>query len=357
MENDPNFKKGGLQIHRKIMEVGIEFIEGYTLGGNSKCIKMLNAFKELIFDSHIAEDKVLMYELVSIVKCHENFLYFLVFHIQNSRRCREFNAGLETAISYVKFLVSQIKIGTTEEEAKKWILAKIDNFLETRIVGAIEVITERGANLIQNDDIILTFSKSVSVEEILKKANEQRKDFKVIIVEGRPDRSARNMMERLSALGIKCVFTLTQNVIYLIKDVTKVIIGATALMTNGTLVGRVGTAMVACIAHSYHKPVIACCETYKFSEKVLFDSLSHNVLGDPSYLALSTVFTENTGPQKSLLENWQTNPNLMILNPIYDVTPSEYITMIITEIGDIPVSSVQVAIREMKNLNEPKFGE
>ena len=146
--------------------------------------------------------------------------------------------------------------------------------------------------MIQNGDVILTFSRSVSVEEIFKKAHELKKDFKVIIVEGRPDRGARTMMERLSKMGIRCVFTLTQSVLYLIKDITKVLLGSTAFLTNGALVGRIGTAMIACIAHSYHKPVITCCETYKFSDRVQFDSLSHNLMGDPDYLSYSTIFTE-----------------------------------------------------------------
>ena len=132
----------------------------------------------------------------------------------------------------------------------------------------------------------------MTVEEILKKAHAMKKDFKVIIVEGRPDRSARAMLERLSKLGIRCVFTLTQSVLYTIKEVTKVMLGVTSYLTNGALVGRIGTAMVACIAHNYHKPVIACCETYKFSDRVQFDSLSHNLMGNPDYLAYSTIFTE-----------------------------------------------------------------
>jgi translation initiation factor eIF-2B subunit delta len=138
----------------------------------------------------------------------------------------------------------------------------------------------------------MTFSRSVTIEAIIKKAHELHKDFKVIIVEGRPDRSARTMLQRLSKIGVKCVFTLTQNVLYLIKDVTKVLLGVTSFLANGALVGRVGTAMIACIAHTYHKPVIACCETYKFSSRVQFDSLSHNLLGNPDYLAYSTIFTE-----------------------------------------------------------------
>lgn len=118
------------------------------------------------------------------------------------------------------------------------------------------------------------------------------KNFKVIIVEGRPDRTARTMMEKLSKAGISCVFTLTQSVLYLIKDVTKVMLGVNSMLTNGAMIGRIGTAMISCIAHSYHKPLIACCETYRFSPKVQFDSLSHNLMGNPDYLAYSTIFTE-----------------------------------------------------------------
>jgi translation initiation factor eIF-2B subunit delta len=197
-------------------------------------------------------------------------------------------------MAYIKEVASKVEPGANDKEAKLWISRKIDQFIERRIVGAIEVITEKGANLIQDNDVILTYSRSVTVEEIFKKAAEQKKKFKVIIVEGRPDRSARTMMERLSKAGIQCIFTITQSVLYLIKDVTKVMLGVTSMLTNGALVGRIGTAMIACIAHSYHKPVIACCETYKFSPKVQFDSLSHNLMGSPDYLAYSTILTEQT---------------------------------------------------------------
>lgn len=199
---------------------------------------------------------------------------------------------METAIGYLKEVVTQVPHDAVDKEAKAWINSKIDKFIEERIVGAIEVISEKGANLIQNGDVILTFSRSVSVEELIKKAFESGKTFRVIVVEGRPDRTSRAMIERLSKIGIKCVFTLTQSAIYVIKDVTKVLIGATAFMTNGTFLNRVGASIVACVAHSYHKPVIVCCETYKFSDRVQFDSLSHNVLGNPDYLAYSTIFTE-----------------------------------------------------------------
>jgi translation initiation factor eIF-2B subunit delta len=214
------------------------------------------------------------------------------YSINFRRKCREFTAGLETAVGHLKEVVTQVPYDAIDKEAKTWVNSKIDNFIESRIIGAVEVISEKGANLIQNGDVIMTFSRSVSVEELFKKAYESRKSFKVMVVEGRPDRTSRAMIERLSKIGIKCVFTLIQSAIYVIKDVTKVLLGATAFMTNGTLLDRVGTSIVACLANSYHKPVIVCCETYKFSNSVQFDSLSHNILGNPDYLACSTIFTE-----------------------------------------------------------------
>ena len=42
------------------------------------------------------------------------------------------------------------------------------------------------------------------------------------------------------------------------------------------------------------------------------------------------------------LHDWKDINNLQILNLMYDVTPAEYITMIICEYGTLPPSSVPV---------------
>jgi translation initiation factor eIF-2B subunit delta len=55
-------------------------------------------------------------------------------------------------------------------------------------------------------------------------------------------------------------------------------------MRIGVVMSRVGTAMVAMMAHSMGAPVIVCCETYKFSDRVQLDSFVNNELGDPDEL-------------------------------------------------------------------------
>ena len=62
-------------------------------------------------------------------------------------------------------------------------------------------------------------------------------------------------------------------------QVSKVIVGAHALLANGYVMSRIGTSLIALVAKSYNVPVLVCCETYKFCDKVLTDSFVSNELG------------------------------------------------------------------------------
>ena len=84
------------------------------------------------------------------------------------------------------------------------------------------------------------------------------------------------------------------------------------------------------------RPVQVCCETYKFTERVLLDAICYNELGDPDDLVGAD------GP----VADWRDMPQLKLLNLMYDVTPTKFITMVVTEAGVIPPTSVPVIIRE-----------
>jgi translation initiation factor eIF-2B subunit delta len=58
-----------------------------------------------------------------------------------------------------------------------------------------------------------------------------------------------------------------------------VLLGTHALHANGALYARAGTAMVAMMAKERSVPVLACCETYKFTNSVPFDGFTKNELG------------------------------------------------------------------------------
>jgi translation initiation factor eIF-2B subunit delta len=63
-------------------------------------------------------------------------------------------------------------------------------------------------------------------------------------------------------------------------------LGAGAVLANGAVVSRAGTASVALLAAAARVPVLVCCETYKFHGRVQLDAITHNELGDPDALLL-----------------------------------------------------------------------
>lgn len=49
--------------------------------------------------------------------------------------------------------------------------------------------------------------------------------------------------------------------------------------------------------------------------------------------------------QDNLLEGWQDVDQLKLLNLAFDVTPPEFVDIVITDIGMIPCTSVPVVLR------------
>ena len=52
-----------------------------------------------------------------------------------------------------------------------------------------------------------------------------------------------------------------------------------------------------------------------------------------------------TSQSTNWLSEWKNSPTLGLLNLTYDVTPTELIAMVITELGMVPCTSVPVVLR------------
>lgn len=64
-------------------------------------------------------------------------------------------------------------------------------------------------------------------------------------------------------------------------------------------------------------------------------------------LVYSAALTDpEKGAQSQYLAHWRDIPWLALLNLKYDAMPSEYVSMVVTEFGMIPPSSVPVILRE-----------
>jgi len=157
----------------------------------------------------------------------------------------------------------------------------------------------------------------------------------VIVVDSRPMLEGKRLLSVLSSAGIQCTYMLLPALGSIITEVSTVLVGAHSIHSNGAIFSRAGTALVAMMAKQHSVPVVVCCETYKFSEGVQLDSFTKNELAPPGDLFSSYPLTK---PRDSLAI--QNQPNLEILNPLYDLTPPTCITAVVTEVGVIPPNSM-----------------
>ena len=113
-------------------------------------------------------------------------------------------------------------------------------------------------------------------------------------------------------------------------------------MSDGRLHSRIGTASVAQLARESHVPVIVCCESYKFSEKIYVDSFGGNELAPPEELL------EEDKERDAWNYQMCKTPLLQMINLMYDLTPAEYVSMVVTELGPLPPSSVPAVLRMLE---------
>jgi translation initiation factor eIF-2B subunit delta len=105
------------------------------------------------------------------------------------------------------------------------------------------------------------------VVNILKRAHSSsNKSFRVIVVDKAPDISGRLALEELSSVGVTCAYAAVTAIQQAMHKVSKVLLGAEAIMTNGAVMAPIGTSQVALAACTVNVPVTVCCETFKFSE-------------------------------------------------------------------------------------------
>lgn len=217
----------------------------------------------------------------------------------------------------------------------------------------------------------MTYAASSIVEEVLLHAHKSSISFTVVVIDSKPLYEGKKLARKLASQGLTVRYYLITGASHAVKDATKVLLGAHAMMSNGRLYSRVGTALVSMLASAQSLPVIVLCQSVKFTEKVALDSIVGNevapgeeILSESERRVLlplkSSLLSSQAGEKPSTEETpsdtadvvkWiDETKNLYHLQVLYDVTPAQYIDMVITEYGSLPPSSVPVVHRLSTNV-------
>ena len=125
------------------------------------------------------------------------------------------------------------------------------------------------------------------------------------------------------------------------NDVDLVVVGSDAITVNGAVVNKIGTSQIALAAHEARTKVMVAAETYKFAARTILGELIE--------------IEERSGSEVLPDEIAKEFPFVTVRNPSFDVTPPQYIDLIITEEGAIPPAMAFTIIREYLGWNIDEF--
>jgi len=326
----------GGNLHPAVVQLGLQYAQGEVTGSSERCVALLTALRSLLQDliPSLTPGPELYRDIDNLIKPNITFL----------KQCRPLSISMQNAIRYLKRDIKSIEKDLSIDEVRESIVEMIDDFININFVLHPKAISETANRKISDNDVILTFSHSKLVERILVDAAAAGKRPRVIVAEARSpglpaQAAARSLAARLTDAGLHTTFLLVTALDLIMPEVTLVLLGCEGVMANGCVLATVGTSQTALMAKSANKPVVVCCETYKFTPRVQTDSFVYNELSDPDDLV-------ELGPgQTGVLGGWRDQASLSLLNLVYDLTPATLVDSIITEISQIPPTSVPVVLR------------
>jgi len=239
-----------------------------------------------------------------------------------------------TAVSLpnaVHIVMSGLDQARTLEDAQDGVILRAEQFIHSS-QHAVEKIAQFGARHIRDGDTILTHCNSEAALGCIIEAHRSGKEIDVYATEVRPRNQGLLTIMTLDDAGIKTNFIVDSAVRSFIHEVDLVIVGADAVTVNGAVVNKIGTSQVAHTAHEARVNVLVAAETYKFAPRTIFGELIQ--------------IEERAGNEVLADEIASTLPHVTVRNPAFDVTPAEYIDLIVTEAGAIPPQMAYIIIRE-----------
>lgn len=312
-----------------LIKLGLRMNGNLLVGSNRRCVAMLIVFKSIIEDiSPISASPL------NDLKVAIDFLDF----------CRPLSVSMTNAYKLVKEEILKLSQAHTDKaiaklrldpdsnmstqseekdvylEQRQQIKKFIDRFIDEEIWSAQQGICENINSNITTNDVILVYGCSTIVQHVLIHAKKQGKTFRVIVVDSPPHFNGRRMLSFLNDSSIDVSYTLINSLSFVIRKATKVLLGANSILANGYVMSQIGTSQVALMAKASNIPTLVCCETYKLSDRVYVDSFGCNEVDSGHELGSD-------------------------LNLRYDLTPPEFVSMVINEKSTVPAESVPALLR------------
>ena len=231
-------------------------------------------------------------------------------------------------------------LGNVLEEKKRKVsplniaesIDKYTKLCENEIKDAKEKIAAIGAKRIPKDPrerfTVMTHCHSSIVEAILIEAHKQGRKFDVICTETRPKFQGRITAKVLSNAGIKVQMVVDSAMRWACKNegVDIIFIGADAVTSEGTVMNKIGSRLLALVAEEENIPFYVATPLFKYNLGTLTGELEKIERRNVDEL-WSAQECKHIGIRPDAVG---------ILDPAFETVARKYIAGVITEIGLFP---------------------
>lgn len=219
-------------------------------------------------------------------------------------------------------------------ECRRQVLERGERF-QMISLAARDRIAHQAKEFVPANSTVLTHGWSRVVAAILLEASKNNKHFDLIILEGRPDMSgAKAAASYAQETKIPVKVVTDAAMAYVMEKVDLVLVGAEGVLENGGVVNKIGTYALATCAKAAGKPFYVAAESYKFARMYPFSQadVPQNMAND---VPLDFYAVSNDTATKMDMPS-----NVAVENPPTDFTPSNYITLLFTDLGVLTPSAV-----------------
>lgn len=246
----------------------------------------------------------------------EGFLEDLGEQAERLRSTRPSAVSLGNALDFV--------LGRAREDPRPEAVVRAGRSFVERSEEAVERIGDHGAGLVGGGRY-LTHCHSQAALSVYETAWERGHSIdEVLATETRPWRQGLVTVEQLREAGVPTGYIVDNATYHVLPTVEAVFLGCDSLAANGDVVNKVGTAALSLACREQDVPFYVCAETYKVDLEaatgadVPIEERSPDEVADPSDL-----------PE-----------GVTVYNPVFDVTPAERVTGVVTEQGVVDADEV-----------------
>ncbi|CBQ70401.1 related to GCD7-translation initiation factor eIF2b, 43 kDa subunit [Sporisorium reilianum SRZ2] len=209
------------------------------------------------------------------------------------------------------------------------------------LIDELETVDDNIAKVsrdhIHSGEVILTLGASATVQGFFASAAKDRK-FTVIVPETAPSYSGHTLARALAKSGISVLLIPDASIFAVLPRVSKVVLGAHAVLANGGLISAAGSYATALAARQHSTPVMILTGVYKICPE--WSSIQTFANASGSVGALGPAALLDYATSSSIVQHAE------VVTNAFDYVPPHLVDVFITNVGEHPPSYVYRLVKE-----------